>query len=131
MTEQETFDIVVKGILAQGRPSMAYGACRYRHTLEDGTVLKCSVGMLIPDHRYTSKIEGVSLGSYDFNEINTETLKNILKDEGHNFKLAENLQFAHDAAIGPNNQTFLSLFKEYARYIARRFNLSTAVLDSE
>lgn len=35
--------------------------CRYRMTLEDGTVLRCAVGCLIPDRAYDPLIEGISL----------------------------------------------------------------------
>lgn len=48
---------IVRGLLAQGRPSVGVNGCAYRATAPDGTVLKCAVGMLIPDEKYSRRME--------------------------------------------------------------------------
>ncbi len=55
MTNQETFDRVAAHLLNQGERSYVGEACAYRG--KNG--LKCAVGCLIPDDRYTANIEGV------------------------------------------------------------------------
>ncbi len=59
MTDQETFDKVVKHLFTQGRRSTApdNGACMYRSA--DG--LKCAIGVLIPDEKYDPSFEGMPI----------------------------------------------------------------------
>ncbi len=63
-TRQELFEIVARGLIAQGEPSYdpvrIGGECRYRMTTPDGRVLRCAVGQLIPDETYDVRFEGDS-----------------------------------------------------------------------
>lgn len=56
MTLQEMLDKIVEGLRAQGRRSVYDGACRYRVETEGGVLLKCAVGMLIPDDCYNRQL---------------------------------------------------------------------------
>lgn len=62
MTDQETFDFVVRALHKQGGPSIGGNpgsptSCAYRST----TGRKCAVGHLIPDEEYKPRFEGVIL----------------------------------------------------------------------
>lgn len=54
MDKQQIFDTVATHLLKQGEAATSHGRCRYR--TESG--LMCAVGCLIPDEKYTPKIEG-------------------------------------------------------------------------
>ena len=68
-TLQEVFDVVAEHLLKQGVQSRIetvdglgnqdYVGCAYRS--ECGT-LKCAVGVLIPEEKYTKKLEGTGVG---------------------------------------------------------------------
>jgi len=55
LSMQQAYETMRSGLIAQGQPATDQnGKCRYR----TARGLKCAVGMLIPDHAYTTKIEG-------------------------------------------------------------------------
>lgn len=92
MSKQATFDKVVGALRAQKGASVVSNdsinllySCRYRG--ENG--YKCAAGHLIPDHLYDESMEGKRIG-YDF------LLTQIIKDEGHDIFLVQDLQFVHD-----------------------------------
>lgn len=118
MTNQETFDTVCKGIIAQGRQAVGEdNACRYR-----AGELKCAAGMLIPDDRYDPRME---LGGALYT---TGLVYNLVCVElGHDFALVKRLQECHDGVTG--NENFVETFKVRARHVAKVFGLSDAVLD--
>lgn len=88
---QETFDIVVNHLRQQGcrsllkEPTSGGTDCAYRG--EDG--LKCAAGVLIPDHEYSSNMEGLS--------ADAGIVKAALQKEGHEFALVYFLQIVHDS----------------------------------
>lgn len=54
-TRQEAFDIMVSGLIKQGKPSYnIHMGCMYNN----GAGQKCAVGMLIPDDDYSPLLEG-------------------------------------------------------------------------
>jgi hypothetical protein len=61
MSEQEAFDIVVRGLAAQGweRSADEHGDCAYRGL--GGR--KCAIGHLIPDDLYDGALEGNGISS--------------------------------------------------------------------
>lgn len=60
--QYELFDRVRTHLLRQAAPARdALYHCRYRYIREDGTVLMCAVGCLIPDGVYRPEIEGPSV----------------------------------------------------------------------
>jgi len=69
--------------------------CAYRMKCEDGTVKKCAVGRLIPDHRYDSSIEGYTVEEL-YNE--EEMLHKVLpkKYSKLGYKFLNSLQKLHD-----------------------------------
>lgn len=154
MTNQETFDIVARALIKQGRPAFdnlrTGGACRYRFALEDGTILKCAAGHLIPDEKYDPRMEGVGVYLEEDYECCDEEgkskvrlLNKIIGEEGHDLSLVRELQTAHDDAamfsnggIGilgfmePENR-FIKIFRDKMRLIAQDFSLSADVLSEE
>lgn len=66
MTKQTLFNRVVRHLRTQGRPAKQreFPLCHYRlYDQESGTVLKCAIGCLIPDKRYTTELEGELVSS--------------------------------------------------------------------
>lgn len=89
MTNQEAFDKVVRGLRAQGRPSLE-GAhqCMYRNA--EG--LKCAAGMLIPDSEYKPSMENVPIRFL----IQSDKLPSL---NTLNIDLIASLQTAHDNEV--------------------------------
>lgn len=81
-TKQETFDLVVGGLLAQGRKSEKYERGMIRGP--GGT--KCSLGFLIPDERYDERLDsGPCRPALD-----------LCEELGHDRGLARALMHVHD-----------------------------------
>jgi hypothetical protein len=58
-TRQWAFETVLQHMRKQRQPAQdAAEGCRYRFTNEDGVVLMCAAGCLIPDSRYEPSMEG-------------------------------------------------------------------------
>jgi hypothetical protein len=70
-------------------------SCAYRIKCEDGTVKKCAVGRLIPDHMYDPSIEGCTVEDlYEEKGIIYKILPKEYSDLGEDFLI--NLQQLHD-----------------------------------
>lgn len=108
ITQQETFDTVVRHLRTQGCKSIADGACMYRGP--DG--LKCAVGCLIPDDDYRPEMESqaaCALGS----------VGRLLHDLGHDLSLINALQLVHDSW---NVENWESAFQETADRFGLRYS---------
>lgn len=93
MTAQEIFNIAVGVLLKQNKQSYARGMCYYRLPQEDGTCLKCAVGMIIPDEEYSEDIESKLIGGlFGKRYFSTEFEKILSEHEG----LLVSLQSVHD-----------------------------------
>jgi hypothetical protein len=69
--------------------------CAYRIKCEDGTVKKCAVGRLIPDHLYDSSIEGYTVADlYNEEEMLHKVLPKKYSKLGYEF--LNILQQLHD-----------------------------------
>lgn len=92
MTDQEVFDKIVKGILAQGKQAIRNdrNTCAYRVKKDDGTVLKCAVGMLIPDDKYELRLEGFTVRELCIGE--SDSVEYTLAQSN----MVRALQLAHD-----------------------------------
>lgn len=120
MTNQELFDRVARHLIQQGRPATDGAGCRYRVFQPDGTVLKCAIGCLIPDHVYTRSLEMTPLTGAKFREITGLCI--------HQMSLAFALQGAHDKAHRTGD-AFGEVILGNLRDVADAFKLSTNVLD--
>lgn len=92
---KEVFDFIKASMLEQGeRCSIdADTNCQYRTIKEDGTVLKCAAGFLIPDDDYKPGMEGETwVGLISHNYIPDQTHQTLIFD----------LQKIHDE-IEPKN----------------------------
>jgi hypothetical protein len=97
MTKQEIFDKVSKHLLTQGRKAVRADdsdLCCYLMKLDNGQVLKCAIGCLIPDELYDPKIE--------FKMSDDELVRSILLSAGvvseaePNLAFLNGLQSVHD-----------------------------------
>lgn len=100
-TKQETFNLVVKGLAAQGfeqaKGPYESSDCMYR----DDKGRKCAAGQLIPDEIYDPEME--AMGSIRWLSIHNP-LYHWYADSGladHDEGLLIDLQTAHDGATGP------------------------------
>jgi len=106
-TKQQTFDIVVKGLAAQGfeqaKDPHAWGSCMYR----DDKGRKCAAGQFIPDELYDPEIEFMgSIGCL----ITSSPVYHWYVDSGladHDRELLIDLQAAHDTADDPQHVKLL------------------------
>ena len=113
MTEQETFDIVVRHLLAQGCKSYGLFECGCMYRNPGG--MKCAVGALIPDDMYDLGIEGL--------RADKPAISRILLKLGHNVALCRELQIIHDH--------FCTMeWHDKLRLLAEQHGLNTAVLES-
>lgn len=58
MTAQEVFEKVTRHLLEQNEVAFKNGRCEYRTVTDNGRVLKCAAGCLIPDEMYSETFEG-------------------------------------------------------------------------
>lgn len=113
---QTIFDIIYKGLLAQGKQSIvpSNGRCMYRGP--DG--LKCAAGMLIPDDEYIDDMEDEGpVGTFycrDGFEMKHSWFKKHLSPEAG--KVVYELQLIHDRRLPKN-------WKEQMKSIALRYDL--------
>lgn len=111
VTNQQIFDKVATHLLTQqARASDAKDNCRYR---QDG--LKCAVGCLIPDDRYSADIEGGSVNTL----AARGRLDEVLGFEvGKTLYLLRALQHVHDDIA-------VSSWKSELILLAKLFDLNT------
>lgn len=115
MPLQETFEIVARHLLAQGKRSVLKetpDTCAYRG--EGG--LKCAVGCLIPDELYRPSFEGATCHSFP--------VAPVLIKLGHNVTFCSTLQRIHD--FQPPKDWRLALL-----HIGRIYKLDTAFLEAK
>lgn len=133
ISKQETFDTVVRALLAQGGPSMGpslqrHLICRYRG--EGGR--KCAAGQLIPDDKYSADMENVVVNPVCLpSEVAARALLDALN--GHDIELVQRLQLAHDAIVAVtgipvSDRVWLNRFREHAAVVAYDYDLNTDVL---
>lgn len=120
-TEQEMFDRVAEHLLTQNKKASVedYGSvsCRYRvFDNETGECLKCAIGCLIPDDKYSARDEGYSAAS---------VLSRLFGVPGRSrmSELASDLQKVHDLYD-------VEWWPQELRAKAGYYGLSTAVLDA-
>jgi len=102
-TKQQTFDIVVKGLAAQGferaLATDSYSSCMYR----DDKGRKCAAGQLIPDELYNPEMEKMGSICYIFDDDFDRDRYSLYELSGlveHDRKLLIDLQDAHDLSMG-------------------------------
>lgn len=102
MNAQEIFDKVARHLLTQNRPARDVYSDNCRYRTENG--LKCAVGCLIPDDKYTPEIENVGISWLLVPTTSEEiirkrrTLRELLSDLGllDHCDLLTRLQEIHD-----------------------------------
>lgn len=114
ITAQEVLEQVVRGVVAQGVPSVdAMGYCVYRGP----NGLKCAAGQVIRDNEYDPLMEGAVFGmTHRKREFATpERLR-------PHVDLLQKLQEAHDNS--KDEADFVNAFLSKARTTAMRFHLT-------
>lgn len=108
---QETFDTVVKHLLTQNKRSEdRYSTgCKYKTS----TGLKCAVGCLIPDDKYSPEMEG---SSTLFGQV-----KLLMEDLGHDISLLGRLQGIHDSEL-------VRFWPIHLTELASEFDLNDSIL---
>jgi hypothetical protein len=112
MTLQEVFNTIYIGMVKQQAyawDTRSPGVCHYRLNLGDGRLLKCAVGMLIPDDRYQPVIEQKIAG-------HAITICGLHELDQHMATLAR-LQCMHDEhakAARPFSE-YLNALRDFAR----------------
>ncbi|WP_027486367.1 hypothetical protein [Allorhizobium undicola] len=105
-TQQEIFDIVYRGLAAQG---FRRSERNYRSAYRGEGGLKCSIGHLIPDARYVPELEG---------RATTDPLiREVAGIEEANAEFMEDLQAAHDAS---------DAVEDTPTYMRKRLEMSAA-----
>jgi len=106
-TNQQVFDIVVKGLASQGWQRSAEGQdCMYRYN-----ELRCAAGWLIPDELYSYNMERKTISQLIDHRVITKSQLGV-----DDIKLIQACQDAHDS--GP-----VILMKDRFREVAAKFNL--------
>lgn len=103
MNAQELFNGALSGVRSQNyecaAESTRHGVTQFKYKVEkpDGSVIKCSIGHLIPDAMYSPKLEGSPVG-YIFAHDDEEPFKQVVELLGkENQALLKSLQSAHDS----------------------------------
>ena len=121
-TNQETFEIVAKHLITQGKVSLGPTGINCAYRGDNGT--KCAVGCLIPDEKYSSSLEGFSIQKYKYATFDGAiNITALMQELGYDLKLLKSLQGVHD-----NNPC--SDWSDALRSVASRFGLNTRVLDA-
>jgi hypothetical protein len=115
MTEQEVFNKVWDHIITQGKPSLSdKGMCRYRGS----NGLQCAAGIFLTDEQ-AKELDDMgapwTTAAVTFPEL-TRFPRYLIQD----------LQSCHDkASIWDDDEAeFLKVFKDDARKVAKKFNLT-------
>lgn len=130
MTHQEIFDTVVEGMKRQRMPSVkvskwdpSFGpVCKYRAEDAAGNVLKCHIGMLIPDDMYKVGMESHFANS----PILEPVYKHLGIDLDREAVFLMDLQKSHD--LNANSADFMGDWKLDMSKLANDYALSTAKL---
>jgi hypothetical protein len=105
-TRQEIFNVAFLGMKSQGFKMSVNGngVCAYRSP----NGLKCAVGFLIPDDKYSKSLEGLSASS--------EVILGITEVSPHDKRFLKDLQEIHDISFSPDNMSYdLKVFAENHR----------------
>lgn len=148
LTPQESFDIIVAGVIAQGAPAFKNGKCFYRlevRTEEGSMDLKCAVGQIIPDTDYREEMENkpviaiteriaylfdvASFGALRDSFVRKYPYAENFSDEKMLVTFLSNMQEAHDDSQWMSGENFVRTFKENAARVADRFELDKRVCD--
>jgi hypothetical protein len=128
VTKQETFDHVVRSLIAQGKRSYHPDVgCMYRGP--DG--LKCAAGHCIPDDKYDPAMEGMVVVAPPRMEGLLPSEKRALRLlesalDGHDLVLMRELQSAHDSA---KDEAFVESFTRKARIVAAGHDLDASACE--
>lgn len=145
---QDLFNRAVTHVVQQGRPAIGRSEtllpyhCRYRQPVEEGKVLMCAVGCLIPDSVYFPELEGVAVdgGADTLNVLRMAfpeaAAENWIEDGTATMRLLKLLQKAHDetglsCTASEDHPTFVAEFKERAKGIAHLFDLTMPTFEGE
>ena len=115
MTRQEIFDTIVAHLHAQGQPAISGSSCFYRSP----TGLKCAVGCLIPDDKYSQEIEHDAVTSAPVQDWAYRVGLTFIRD--HKAFLSR-MQDVHD--IHAQGRVFLPAMQD----VVREYGLSTELL---
>ena len=111
MTMQEVFDVVAAHLLAQGqRSTIRLGeddtlSCAYQ--TPDG--LKCAIGCLIPEYKYSKDFEGVNVRGLADEDQGGQVIPRVT-DSDDEFSFLLSLQRIHDAVDPKDWQNYLEEF---------------------
>ena len=120
LTNQTAFNQVAEHLIKQGRKATDINSpCMYQIKLEDGTILKCAIGCLIPDHLYEKRFEGRTIGRLLLENEVDELAAHL---DNVDYLLLEDLQAAHDYA-GNNKEAVVENFKASLLNVAKTFKL--------
>lgn len=129
---QDVFDLAVTRVLQNRWPAYVGGDCVYRTSCDEaGRRSVCAVGALIPEHRYSPKIEGSSVAAVldQRPEVLPENIRDIPGVVGFLIELQE----AHDVPAQRWNHgvytkaEFKREFLKRCRYIAKQYHLDPSV----
>lgn len=121
---QEWFDTAARGVIAQGAKSLDDErlVCRYRGL----NGLKCAIGHIIPDDKYTPEMDRSIL----FRGVLQKA--GLVDFEAHCFEAPEcflrQLQAAHDNVRHEGGPDFVRVYREAMAELAHLHNLSTEAL---
>lgn len=118
MNNQEAFNCAVTHLLKQGRQSVYFGTCKYRHP-ESGE--RCAIGALIPDDSYDELMEGRLVGTVIHRY---EGVANALVNV--DMALLRELQTAHDYPTGGMVSNWPADF----RRVGEKFGLDVSVVET-
>lgn len=104
ITKEQAYLKAVEGLASQGfiRSVDRNGYCMYRKNRQKDCKIKCAIGWLIPDERYSKKFEGNSFTFINWDcEIKKE-IKQSMEVEGLENSWAYSLQGCHDKGKTPD-----------------------------
>lgn len=95
-TRQEAFDIMVSGLIKQGKPS--YDIQTMNCMYDNGAGQKCAVGMLIPDDDYSPLLEGNGISTLAFKAVKFGWKTKHLFNE-MNYDMMDAVRTTHDMSV--------------------------------
>ncbi len=125
MTIQEAYNKAYIWFVVDGNPisiDEITGACKYRLALDDGTILRCGVGILIPDEAYESIFDRQEWDISLLFENRPGILKEMgfTEDESLVLSFLKSLQAAHDSHQDVRGESFIKDFEA----VGHMFDLS-------
>ena len=118
-TQQEIFDMAAIAVINQGKQSVEENMCQY--ICDDGS--RCAVGHLLTKKQAMSFDEGGTI--YHMSSYYADKLPNWILN---NVDFVSQLQDCHDVVDAPNDESFVSKYKENMLSLAKAYNLSTSAL---